>query len=175
MKNILAKLLFLIFTTFIIAASSCHKEEPISDLVPITTTSANTMGFYVVGIPYNKKGAKNFGNPGGVAWWKYNDNKIELAGGGGDPYGYIRFSFFKQPNSKNYLLNKLSSSTGSGEFIDDAPLGGNEYYTNDTVTGKLEILRFDDHIISGNFDIQLQDPITGKIVHLTDGRFDIKR
>ncbi len=95
--------------------------------------------------------------------------------GGGNPYGYIRISFFEQPNSKNYILNRLSSTTGFGEFIDDAPLGGNEYYTNDTVTGKLEILRFDDHIISGNFDIQLQDPLTGKIIHLKDGRFDIKR
>jgi hypothetical protein len=94
MKNILAKLLFLIFTTFIISASSCHKEEPISDLVPITTTGANTMGFYVDGIPYNKKGAKNFGNPGGVAWWKYNDNKIELAGGGGGSLWIYKVFFF---------------------------------------------------------------------------------
>ena len=175
MKNPLLYLVVLVLAFFIIPASSCHKEEPEPDLVPITTTGANTMGFYIDGVPYNKKGAKNFGNPGGVAWWKYNDNKIELAGGGGDPYGYIRFSFFKQPNSKNYLLNKLSSSTGSGEFIDDAPLGGNEYYTNDTVTGTLDILRLDDNIISGTFDVQLQDPETGKIIHLTDGRFDIKR
>jgi len=54
-------------------------------------------------------------------------------------------------------------------------LGGNEYYTNDTVTGTLDILRLDDNIISGTFDVQLQDPETGKIIHLTDGRFDIKR
>ena len=98
-----------------------------------------------------------------------------ISGGGGEPRGYLSISFYEVLGTKIFLLSKLSTTTGLGEFIDDEPLGGNEYYTNDTVTGKLEILRFDDHIISGNFDIQLQDPITGKIVHLTDGRFDIKR
>jgi len=174
MKNTLSQLLFLGLAFFIISASSCEKEkEP--DLVPITTTGANTMGFYIDDVAYNKKGVKNFGNPDGVAWWKYVDKKIELAGGGGEPYGYIRISFFEQPNSKKIILNRLSSTKGLGEFIDGAPLGGNEYYTNDTITGVLNILRLDDYIISGTFDIRLQDPITGKIVHLTDGRFDIKR
>jgi hypothetical protein len=40
MKNTLSQLLFLILTTFIISASSCHKEDPVPDLVPITTTGA---------------------------------------------------------------------------------------------------------------------------------------
>jgi len=175
MKNPSLHLVTLALAFFIFSASSCHKDEPEPDLVPITTTGANTMGFYIDGVPYNKKGVQNFGNPGGVSWGKFGDGKIQIDGGGGNPYGYIRISFFEQPNSKNYILNRLSSTTGFGEFIDDAPLGGNEYYTNDTATGKLEILRFDDHIISGNFDIQLQDPLTGKIIHLKDGRFDIKR
>ncbi len=83
MKNILAKLLFLIFTTFIIAASSCHKEEPIADLVPITTTGANTMGFYVDGIPYNKKGKPSFNNATGVNVSIYSDNDtVKIFGGG---------------------------------------------------------------------------------------------
>jgi hypothetical protein len=50
MKNTLSQLLLLILTTFIISASSCHKEDPVPDLVPITTTGANTMGFYVDGV-----------------------------------------------------------------------------------------------------------------------------
>ena len=95
--------------------------------------------------------------------------------GGGDPYGSIRINFYELIGKKTYIISELSSSTGIGEYIDDAPLGGSEYYTNDTITGVLNILRLDDHIISGTFEIRLQDPITGKIIHLTDGRFDIKQ
>ena len=174
MKNTLSQLLFLALAFFIISASSCEKEkEP--DLVPITTTGENTMGFYLDGVTYNKKGVFNFGNPDGVRWGKYADGKIEFSGGGGDPYGSIMISFYEIQGIKKYTLSKLTSTTGLGEFIDDAPLGGNEYYTNENVTGTMEILRLDDHIIAGTFDIQLQDPNSGKIIHLTDGRFDIKQ
>ena len=44
------------------------------------------------------------------------------------------------------------------------------------MTGTLEILRLDEHVIAITFDIHLQNPNIGKIVHLTDdGRFDIKQ
>ena len=81
MKNPLLHLVTLAFTFFIISASSCHKEDPESDLVPITTTGANTMGFYVDRVPYNKKGIYSFGNPDGVSWGKYADGKINFWGG----------------------------------------------------------------------------------------------
>ncbi|HQW97236.1 MAG TPA: hypothetical protein PLU58_15620, partial [Saprospiraceae bacterium] len=48
--------LFLLFSVLVLTASSCHKEEPEPDLVPITTTGANTMGFYVDGVVCNKIG-----------------------------------------------------------------------------------------------------------------------
>ena len=174
MKNTLSQLLFIILTTFIFSASSCHKEGPIPDLVPITTTGANTMGFYVDGVPHNKKGSIKAGESS-VSWGKYADGKIEFVGGGGEPYGYLRLSFYYKPSLNTFEISLISQNTGFGEFIDDAPLGGSEYYTNDTITGVLNILRLDDHIISGTFEIRLQDPITGKIIHLTDGRFDIKQ
>lgn len=173
MKNYFTHLLLLL-SVLIFSASSCEKDkEP--DLVPITTTGENTMGFYVDGIPHNKKGVSSFGSPTGVNWWRYSDGKIELAGAGGVPKSYLRISCFKKSNINNYIISNLSQNNGWGEFIDDAPLGGNEYYTNESVTGTLKILRLDENIISGTFDIRLQDPSTNKIIHLTDGRFDIKR
>ena len=62
MKNPLLHLATLAFAFFIISASSCHKDDPEPDLVPITTTGANTMGFYWDGIPVNKKGKPSFNN-----------------------------------------------------------------------------------------------------------------
>ena len=175
MKNSLLYLIVLVLVFFIFSASSCHKEDPVPDLVPITTTGANTMGFYVDGVPHNKKGIYSFGNPDGVSWGKYADGKINFWGGGGEPRGYLSISFYEVLGTKLFLLSKLSTTTGLGEFIDDVPLGGNEYYTNENVTGTLEILRLDEHVIAGTFDIHLQNPNIGKIVHLTDGRFDIKQ
>jgi hypothetical protein len=55
MKNSLLYLVVLVLAFFIFSASSCHKEDPIPDLVPITTTGANTMGFYVDGVPIIKR------------------------------------------------------------------------------------------------------------------------
>ncbi len=82
MKNTLSQLLLLILTTFIISASSCHKEDPGPDLVPITTTGANTMGFYIDGVAYNKKGSIKAGESS-VSWGKYADGKIKIFWGGG--------------------------------------------------------------------------------------------
>ena len=50
-----SKLLFLLFLAFTI--SSCHKDEPEPDLVPITMTGENTMGFYVDGVYYARPAA----------------------------------------------------------------------------------------------------------------------
>lgn len=166
-------IILILLLCFIILSSSCSKDDPKPDLVPITMTGENTMGFYVDGVPHNKKGVIKSGESS-VSWGKYNDGKIKIFGGG-TPNGSLRINFYYSSFNKLYELSRLTQLTGFGEFIDDAPLGGNEYYTNENVTGTMEILRLDDHIISGTFDIQLQDPITGKIIHLTDGRFDIKQ
>ena len=81
MKNTLSQLLFIILTTFIFSASSCHKEGPIPDLVPITTTGANTMGFYVDGVPHNKKGQSTWSSPYGVSSSLFSDGILYIHGG----------------------------------------------------------------------------------------------
>ena len=79
MENTLSQLLLLILTTFIISASSCHKDDPEPDLVPITTTGANTMGFYVDGVPHNKKGSIKAGESS-VSWESMRMEKLNLFG-----------------------------------------------------------------------------------------------
>lgn len=76
--------LFVIITLFItLAAPSCHKEDPEPDLVPITTTGANTMGFYVDGVPHNKKGQSTWSNVYGVRGGISAENILYISGGGG--------------------------------------------------------------------------------------------
>ena len=82
MKNSLLYLIVLVLVFFIFSASSCHKEDTVPYLVPITTTGANTMGFYIDGVAYNKKGSIKAGESS-VSWGKYADGKIKIFGGGG--------------------------------------------------------------------------------------------
>ena len=53
---------------------------------------------------------------------------------------------------------------------------GPEYYTNNTYTGQVNITRCDtiNNIYSGTFFFKAIDDSTGKIVSITDGRFDVK-
>lgn len=54
--------------------------------------------------------------------------------------------------------------------------GGPQYYTNRSHTGQLNITRCDtiNKIYSGTFFFKAIDDGTGKIVNVTDGRFDVK-
>ncbi|MCO6462262.1 MAG: hypothetical protein J5I59_12735 [Saprospiraceae bacterium] len=177
MKNTLSQLFFLFLTVCIISSSSCEKEQE-PDLVPITTSGENTMGFYWDGIPVNKKGKGTFFEPDGVSSGVFSDHKVYILGVGGNPFCEIKIEFYpneSNPLGKNYTISILGQEKGRAELIDDSHLGGIEYYTNEIVNGNLKLLRYDNQIISGTFNIQLQNPETGKIIHLTDGRFDIKQ
>lgn len=65
---------------------------------------------------------------------------------------------------------------GEAILIDDSPLGGLEFYPKDSIGGSLEIIKYSKQLqhLAGKFDFKLQND-NGKIIHLTDGRFDIKR
>ena len=56
--------------------------------------------------------------------------KINFWGGGRNLKRLFKHSFYEVLGTKLFYF-KLSTTTGLGEFIDDVPLGGNEYYTNE--------------------------------------------
>lgn len=75
-------------------------------------------------------------------------------------------------NTGTYFL----TTYGYGEYkIDYA--GGPTYRTNNTYTGEVNITRCDtvNQIYSGTFSFKAVDENTGKVVNVTDGRFDVKR
>ena len=56
----------------------------------------------------------------------------------------------------------------------DAPVGGNTYGTSPIDTGVVYISRNDTNVIAGTFNLNVAND-SGKIVHITDGRFDITK
>jgi len=158
MKNSLLYLVVLVLAFFIISASSCHKEDPIPDLVPITTTGANTMGFYVDGVPVNIKGKHGGLSSVGVKGGIINGEIIYLLG--------------SAENSNPYKLNNDKWHYDEVSVIDHSDLGGNTYKTDSIYCGFLKLLKLDSKIISGTFFFDAIDSETGKVIHITDGRFD---
>jgi hypothetical protein len=86
-------------------------------------------------------------------------------------------------NTGTYELNSICNSTpvsdaNCGAFVDARYLSmGNSYWTNSTYKGFVKIDKCsggsNGGIVSGTFEFQAQHPQTGKIVKVTDGRFDL--
>ncbi|MCO6462257.1 MAG: hypothetical protein J5I59_12710 [Saprospiraceae bacterium] len=175
MKNTLSQLLFLALAFFIISASSCEKEkEP--DLVPITTTGANTMGFYVDGVPHNKKGQSTWSDVYGVRGGVSEEDVLHIYGGGGNPKVTIVIDLHIDINNplQEYDLNGSDWDKNRITIIDDSPLGGKEYRCDSIHNGKLTLLRLEQNMAAGTFYFDAINPETGKVIHVTDGRFDIQ-
>lgn len=169
--------LFVIITLFItLAAPSCHKEDPEPDLVPITTTGANTMGFYVDGVPHNKKGQSTWSNVYGVRGGISAENILYISGGGGDPK--ISLTIYLEVDrynpEKEYILNGLDFYKNRISIIDNSSLGGKQFVCDSFHTGKLTLHRLEDNMAAGTFYFDAINPETGKVIKVTDGRFDIQ-
>lgn len=75
---------------------------------------------------------------------------------------------------KEYILNGLDFYKNRISIIDNSSLGGNQYVCDSLHTGKLTLLRLEQNMASGTFYFDAINPETGKVIHVTDGRFDIQ-
>ena len=168
-----SKLLFLLFLAFTI--SSCHKDELEPDLVPITMTGENTMGFYVDGVPHNIRGVSNWSTHG-VSGGITQEGVVRISGWGKDPKISIAIRFIRDESHKlkEYSLNGSSFQSNWVDVIDNAPLGGNIYNCDSAHTGKIKLINLEKNQAAGTFEFTAINEESGKIIHVTDGRFDIK-
>ncbi|MCA0334533.1 MAG: hypothetical protein LCH44_11360 [Bacteroidetes bacterium] len=72
------------------------------------------------------------------------------------------------------MLNGSNWDNNRIEIIDNSQLGGNQYVCNSLHTGKLTLLRLEQNMAAGTFYFDAINPETGKVIHVTDGRFDIQ-
>lgn len=176
MKNSLLYLVVLVLAFFIISASSCHKEDPEPDLVPITTTGANTMGFYLDGVPVNIRGEYGGLLSKGVKYSYYSNNTIGILGSGVSPnWTIVIFIPIDSIKDNSCIIDHSLYRYMEISYTDNSPLGGNEFLCDSLHTGYIEFKKFDMSIISGTFHFTAIHKETGKVIKVTDGRFDIKR
>lgn len=150
---------------------SCNKEK----LPKATQAGRNTFGCKIDGIVFKPY------YTGGLF------NNVQVLGGGNNPdYGfginatnqktdqsiYIEFTYLTDPGT--YQLRQYPYRGIYEAGVQNANYGW--YQTDSVNTGELIITRCDNAngIYSGRFSFTCKDPNTGKIVRVTDGRFDIR-
>lgn len=176
-------LTLLICSIFLISACSKDDEPtptPVNSsdqLPPATQTGEVMLACTVNGVPYITKGYGQVASHYQVVNFGYEFivrgiNRTDLM------YTIELFNRDSAPiqEGKVYVLNGNSPGYGGGGYVMN---GVNELIhstTTDSYTGEMTITRFDiqNEVVSGTFWFDIEDPWTGKIIEVRNGRFDTR-
>lgn len=156
-----------------------NKKPPIDQLPPMTTTGENTIGCLVNGEPFTDSGLMN-------NFYQFVDGEFFLVinweEGPNNNYkdGQLALSGIEVMENQMYILDKSSfidgDYTGSGAtFTSNSEDIFGQYETNMNYTGQIKFTKFDNtnNIMSGTFEFEAQEIITGETISITNGRFDL--
>lgn len=167
-----------LLATSLLALSQCKKDDNAPQLPPETTSGADTFGCKIDGQVFVPRDGR--GKPG-----MYAMEYVNLGAGRGGGY-YLNLGVVDW-----HALNSIGINTdsllveagktypfksGKGNAQTDVIYGDGSYNKLDNDPGQLIITRFDltQRILSGSFDFVATDKSTGRQIHVTDGRFDIR-
>ena len=178
------------------SCSSCKKELTTADLIaqlpPETQTGANTFGCLIDGKPFVPTGTGSFTYPdypviggykGALPPIYYNRSNVYVSAR--QPYFSIDL-YIRNVNTVGiYKLNFDTNPSPNALYPQNY---GNYTYATSTTkeqmcitkssiyTGQVEITKADttNGIVSGRFSFKAINTTTGKIVDITDGRFDVQ-
>jgi len=179
MKYLISFLLLLI-----LSASSCKKNKTGEQLPPETQEGKFTIGFKVDGKVYTAKGKGGLLSSESVTYGLLaDDNSINI---------FASNSSASKPKFHLTLIVHYKGAQGiyemknypyQGTFMDGQdgtiPGSNNVFKTSETYNGKVNINFFNGSlpalngtILSGTFEMDAVNG-EGKVIHITDGRFDI--
>lgn len=166
------KQLVLLILLPVLLAGSCKKDDGLTDP---TQTGANTFSCKIDGVIF--KPSESGGLFGGDPLFVRNssvDGFTLQASKYGDATTPHERVLIKLSYLKTTGIYQLNTFPGYGQFTKEF---SNPYRTNSTHTGTVNISYCDtvNHIYSGTFFFTTVDNNTGKILKITDGRFDVKR
>lgn len=181
MKNTPLKLIAICIFLMTCCKNDDDNNNPIDQLPPATMTGAQTIGCLVNGEPFTDSGIMN-------NFYQFVDGEYYLAVNwdmntqNDTHFGQIGFYKTEILEGETYVLNISShladNSTEGGAATyatNNVDLSG-QYETNANYIGTIHFTRFDteNFIMSGTFEFQAQEIISGKTISITDGRFDLK-
>lgn len=166
MKNLM---MFILFSSFF----SCSKDK----LTRATQTGANTFSCKIDGKVFkpSESGGLSFGGPP-ITVYNLHYNGFTLLA------SFNRTDNGQSPKDIVINLHYLRSigiydlNIYPNAIYRYSYAYGPEYHTNNTYIGQINITRCDtiNKIYSGTFFFKAVDDSTGKVVNVTDGRFDVK-
>jgi hypothetical protein len=184
--------LFLIATTLmltlLITVSSCKKDKEAEDntekLPPETQTGAFTFGYKVDGVIYKASGKGGLLSNQFMYYNYLADSTFNISSGSAVDKKFNIDLTFKctSLNSPCYMRIYPFKAIFQDNSNGTIPGNSNVYTTNDTYFGSAIIKYFNGtiypgnsgNIVSGTFDLNLINA-NGKVIHITEGRFDIGR
>jgi len=173
-----------IFTVFLLVLcsltfSNCKKKKPQPDLPPITTTGENTFGCYIDGEPYAI--FEGTPNPWKLTWTKFTnystDSMLFIITSHENPRWsfHITIKNFGQLgsfDSKNFPYQSAFTGYKNGGTM---PTHSNLYETKQDHFLTVEIIKaIPNRHYAGTFSGEMING-DGKVIQITDGRFDIKK
>jgi hypothetical protein len=185
MKNYI-KTITLLFLSSIFINSSCKKNNPApaeEQLPPETQTGAYTFGCKVDGVIYTAKGKGSFLSSQSTNFSiRASDSAIFISAVNSSKFNFdITIKFLG-----SYGLYYTNDYPYYGKFQDNSngtiPGNSNSYETDSSNFGKVNIKYFNGtlnpvqpgNILAGTFEMNAKNA-NGKIIHITEGRFDIGR
>ena len=179
MKTYIKYLLIFLFITACNNDDNKKTTNPIDQLPPMTTSGKNTIGCLVNGVPFTDSGLMN-------NYYQLVEGEYYLAinweNGFGDNFkdGQIGLIKTQVVEGETYLLNTSRASLetftrGSANYTFANNSNSGEYQTNSNYYGTVTFTKFNTEsgIMSGTFEFQAQELITGEIINITEGRFDL--
>ena len=176
---------YCVLFSLLILLTACQKDSDELDfsLTPATQTGTNTLSFRVEGRVFQPYGRRCFGFAGGpcideplIIHYKPKRGSLDIdafltAKDRSEDFSLSCDSVFK-PGVVGAQQPRSYSSAGLGYSSNRENFGtANPARTIITIT-RLDTVA---HIIAGTFEGELQDYLIGssKVVHITDGRFDV--
>ncbi|MEO6832839.1 MAG: DUF6252 family protein [Chitinophagaceae bacterium] len=161
---------------------SCKKAntpDPLSQLPAATHSGANTLGCLVNGKAFLVNvGLANWNHPLGVSFSPYDGYSWEIDGKPDSRHLTIRFNESGTNPTIPSTFNLTTDYQSRAEFLNPldgtAINGNNEFVTNVSNTGEITISYYDGSVIAGTFNFDAAND-SGVVVHITDGRFDIRQ
>ena len=179
MKYNLVLIATVLLLSTMLTASSCKKDKsPATEeqLPPETQTGAFTFGCKVDGKIYTASGKGGLLSNQHVNYSYFSDSSISISIGNTESKFNVRIVFKYLGNLGIY---ELKSAPNKGEFYDNSngtiPGSSNTYTTDNINNGNINIKYFTasvGSILAGTFEMNAING-NGKIIRITEGRFDI--
>ncbi|MEX0966262.1 MAG: hypothetical protein WD077_03425 [Bacteroidia bacterium] len=170
--------LMIITAALLLAGSGCKKQEPELKLPPLTHEGKNILACKINGEIFIAEGEPGGGwSQDGVIYRFTKDSAIYLSGQEEEKplKAYLSLSFIYSKAANVFKLLQYEKRHGTVILpVDEYVLAESEFNTNEEHTGTVTVTYFQADIIAGTFEFEAVDS-RGELVHVTDGRFDLKK